>query len=176
MDYSGLASMSFLFHYFNDCLGSSMNLKSCAFLFSLFALFGCNTGSGTVEQISAQSPTPLSKDDLHGTWRAVAARVDGAPSSDMMGVEYTFEASGELLIRRPERDEPQRHSYEVDSKPNPPHLNIMMEETGKRVGIFRIKDGKLYICRSAIPEKYERPTAFVADRLGYAYYIFERVR
>lgn len=128
-----------------------------------------------VEQSSNPKRIASLEEDLQGTWKVVEATSQGKKEENAIGVEYTF-SSGKLLIRRPNRETPQEHEYEIDHTQRPPHLDLLLTffvPKRRMQGIFRLEEDQLIWCSSV--SAFPRPTAFEADQEGESVYIFQRV-
>jgi uncharacterized protein (TIGR03067 family) len=162
-------------------------MKSNFLLLSLspLLLLGCDASpnSEQVQEVSeerVEKPTnagitTFGEEELQGTWKVIESTSDGKVNEDAIGVEYTFSSSS-LLIRRPGRNQAEKHRYEIDITQDPPHLDALVTVFGNEralPGIFRIQNGDIawYSTVSANP----RPTTFTADKKGYSYYLLRRV-
>jgi uncharacterized protein (TIGR03067 family) len=162
---------------------ASMTWRILFLPLSFGLLIGCNESpDADQEKRTAEEPiakpdppekTTFGEEELQGTWKVIEATDEGKPRENAIGIEYTF-ASGILLIRRPDRETPERHAYEIDVTQDPPHLDLILNLFGterRLPGIFEIRNGDLawYSAGSAFP----RPKTFTAESKGYSYYLLQ---
>jgi uncharacterized protein (TIGR03067 family) len=132
------------------------------------------TGDGRLFEVFKRQPESVKdalvaagRRELAGTWQAVSYALDGkrASDDDMKGIELLFDAEGKtkalnggkLFLAS---------STQIDPSANPATIDITFTKEGEgkggtALGIYKIEDGVLTICRSA-PGK-ARPTAFSSN-------------
>ena len=97
---------------------------------------------------------------LEGSWKVVAALVDGKPESKerLPNLTFTFEGS-KLTVAEGDR-KPDAGTFSADAKAEPAHLDMVSPKGDKVAGIYKIdKDGKLTIAFSKAKDA-TRPKSF----------------
>jgi uncharacterized protein (TIGR03067 family) len=114
---------------------------------------------------------------LEGTWMAVEAERDGTPAKELVG--HRLELAGDRF-HISAGDEPlYAGTYALEPAAQPARIDFRHDEGGARgrvwEGIYRLEDGRLWICDDAPDTAKPRPTSFATSPgSGHVLLVFER--
>src|SRR5205085_5136303 len=113
---------------------------------------------------------------LQGTWAIVKLEAKGKEmpqdQSDKDRLHWTF--AGSKLHTKSSLGEHEL-TYQLDAKQSPKHIDTVLDEANKYLGIYELNGDELKICQTHIDTGNIRPTDFTAKERG-ALMIFKRVK